>query len=116
MSAILNISRKTGFTAIARKIQIYVDGASVGRVKEGKTLSVPIEPGNHVVHARMDWWHAAPASIFVQPEGTVSYQLLMADVGDPTLAIKVMIPFFKCDAFELRPLGPLPPPVTPYPR
>lgn len=116
LPATLHVSRKTGLMAVARKIRIYVDKVLVGDVREGKTLTVQIAPGPHVIHARMDWWYAPPVSVQAFPGGTVAFDLVLGDVSHPKFVIGSMIPFLKMDAFELRPLMPLAPPPTPYPR
>jgi hypothetical protein len=38
-----------------RAYQLVVDGYVVGEIRPGQVLRVPVSPGRHEVHARIDW-------------------------------------------------------------
>lgn len=45
----LILNRKKSFIGCAVAFSIYVDNEMVGKIKNGKTLEVPITPGNHTI-------------------------------------------------------------------
>jgi hypothetical protein len=54
-----------------RKYQILVDGTELGTIKNGETVSLPIQPGRHEVKLKIDWAYSPPLEIDAPPGGTV---------------------------------------------
>jgi hypothetical protein len=63
-----------------RAYRLYIDGDPCGTIRAGQEIRVGVEPGTHVVQARIDWtaspaerFHAEPGAstlITVEPAGT----------------------------------------------
>ena len=51
----LTVHRDRGWTDRFRRYRILVDGAEVGRLRQGERLAVEVAPGPHEVEARIDW-------------------------------------------------------------
>ena len=65
------MERPIGSAGIFRRMVIEVDGEPVARVRDGKTVEIPVEPGQHFVRARMDWHSSPDFPLDIQPEETV---------------------------------------------
>ena len=73
--SILRVHRRQDSAAIARRMDIEVDGRLALRVRHGGTGEVEIQPGRHTVQARMDW-HSSPVLEVTVAEGdTASVQV-----------------------------------------
>lgn len=64
----LTVRRDRGWTDRCRTYRILVDGAEVGRLRQGERLTVEIAPGPHEAEARIDWCGSRPLS-FACDEG-----------------------------------------------
>ena len=54
-----------------RAYKVLVDGEVVGRLRAGQTIEVDVQPGLHVVQARIDWCRSAPLEVNVGPRGAM---------------------------------------------
>ncbi|NMO51592.1 hypothetical protein HH310_10355 [Actinoplanes sp. TBRC 11911] len=70
--ATLRVERP-GATGIdrARAYEIIVDGEPKGVVRSGHELSLALQPGRHVVRARLDWTGSAEVPVHLGPGATV---------------------------------------------
>ncbi|MGH3401971.1 MAG: hypothetical protein ACRDRJ_05530 [Streptosporangiaceae bacterium] len=46
---------RTGMRDIFRSYTVVVDGNSVGKIKRGERLELPIAVGHHRIHLQIDW-------------------------------------------------------------
>ena len=53
MNATLEIHRKSSFLACARRVHIWIDNQEVGAIANGKTASVELSPGRHVIATKL---------------------------------------------------------------
>jgi hypothetical protein len=49
------IKRESQYVNCLRKYSIYIDGKLVGKIKNGECMDFDVEPGSHIVYARLDW-------------------------------------------------------------
>jgi hypothetical protein len=70
--ATLKVERP-GTTGIdrARAYEIIVDGEPKGSVGSGRELSLALQPGRHVVRARLDWTGSEDVAVHLGPGATV---------------------------------------------
>ncbi len=66
--SVLRVERAADSAGIFRRIVVDVDGEPAARVGHGKTVEVPVSPGQHSIRARMDW-HASPTIQVDVPAG-----------------------------------------------
>lgn len=62
----LTVKRPTQFTGIVRNINIHIDGAKVGMVAAGGTVSFDLSSGTHTVKFTVDWM-SADVSVEISP-------------------------------------------------
>jgi hypothetical protein len=43
-----------------RGYKVVIDGAAMGRIRNGETVSFEVSPGSHEVQMRMDWKRSEP--------------------------------------------------------
>ena len=67
MEATLRITRTSQYANKLRAYSIFLDGARVGKIKDGETVTYPLSPGSHTVQARIDWCRTKPVEITVKP-------------------------------------------------
>jgi hypothetical protein len=53
--AVIALHRPLEATNAGRRYKIYVDGVKVAAVRVGKTIEIPVTPGEHRVKAKLDW-------------------------------------------------------------
>jgi hypothetical protein len=65
--------QRPGVTGIdrGRAYEIIVDGEPTGSVRPGRELSLALQPGQHVVRARLDWTGSADVPVHLGPGATV---------------------------------------------
>ena len=71
----LIIERKHEWTSMARSYRIYVNGEKVGSIGNGQMKSFPLEPGKHIIQARIDWCGSTKHEIDLDNETIVSYRI-----------------------------------------
>jgi hypothetical protein len=52
---------------------IYIDGKKVGALHNEKTLDCKVTPGQHTIHARLDWLQSPPLAFEVAPDDTRTF-------------------------------------------
>ncbi|MBV8968986.1 MAG: hypothetical protein JO331_08000 [Verrucomicrobia bacterium] len=53
MNATLEIHRKSSFLACARRVHVCIDNQEVGAIANGKTASIELSPGRHVITTKL---------------------------------------------------------------
>lgn len=80
----LTVTRKAGgWRDRARAYTLEVDGVAVGKVGNGKTVSVALSPGSHRVQLRIDWC----ASPVVIVDGGRDEKLVCEPGGNSLMAL-----------------------------
>jgi hypothetical protein len=62
-SARVTVERAKDYVGIFRAYWLVIDGAKVGPVKRGRSLTVDVEPGHHEVHLALDWTRSPSVSL-----------------------------------------------------
>jgi hypothetical protein len=60
---ILLVKRPFDAGGILRRLIVEVDGQVVARLRQGEQEAIPVEPGERMVQARMDWCTSAPLHV-----------------------------------------------------
>lgn len=77
----IHIQRKRVFRFFLRGFKIHIDGAVVGSVRNGGSLTFAVPAGRHEVRASLDWQGSPPLAVDVPPGATVV--LTVAPTTDP---------------------------------
>lgn len=64
---VIRVTRKAEAFGMARTLNIFVDGAKAGGVKNGATEDIRVSAGRHTVMVGVDWSRSKPVSIDVPP-------------------------------------------------
>ena len=73
-SGILIIRRPKGFVDRVRSYRILVDGEEAASLRADSSATIPVPPGTHVVHARIDWTSSPRLEIDVDEGATVTLE------------------------------------------
>jgi hypothetical protein len=63
MNAQLEIHRKFSILASARRVQIWIDGREVVAIANGKTATIEVPPGKHVIATKLGMTSGRPSNI-----------------------------------------------------
>lgn len=61
--ATINIQRTSEYNNRARDFIIYIDGQKAGTIANGETKEFTVPPGQHKVHAKIDWCSSRELSV-----------------------------------------------------
>ncbi len=100
--AVIEVRRLPGWFAAWRRISIRLDGAPVGRIEAGGSLSIPVAPGSHSVDARIDWVATPPLELTLHPGDTVRLELSPRASGPAGLLVGVLALVRPSRVLELR--------------
>jgi hypothetical protein len=53
-----------------RAYKVVIDGQVAGALRQGNTISIPVEPGSHEVWIRIDWCRSPAVSLRLDPGKT----------------------------------------------
>ncbi len=59
----IDLRRDQDVGGIARRMEFWVDGQRVARLRRGATARIEVAVGTRVVQARMDWLSSAPLEL-----------------------------------------------------
>lgn len=51
----IRIKRDSGYADRVRAYKIVLDGEVIGKIKNGQTVELDLQPGNHQLHMKIDW-------------------------------------------------------------
>jgi hypothetical protein len=89
-SATLVLTRERhGYRDLFRRYAVMVDDAQVAKVKRGQTLRVPVSPGPHEVHLRIDWCRSPSVDIDASPGAVI--KIYCAPAGGLTEAYDALV-------------------------
>jgi hypothetical protein len=71
----LVVSRPDDSAGLLREALIHVDGSVAARLRPGRSATLDLAPGPHVVQAAMDWTTSAPVQVDVAPGATVHLEV-----------------------------------------
>ncbi|MDA7980474.1 MAG: hypothetical protein MPJ50_17075 [Pirellulales bacterium] len=57
---LLRVRRIMQFADITRRYRIEVDGQTRSSIRQGKSAEIPLEPGQHQLIMRIDWFSSPP--------------------------------------------------------
>ncbi|MFT3724606.1 MAG: toll/interleukin-1 receptor domain-containing protein [Hyphomonadaceae bacterium] len=78
----IEIRRTSHLTGAARNVAILINGGKGGEVGNGKSLTLPVQPGRHEVVARVDYIKSAPFAVDVRAGRTTIVELSLPNVAD----------------------------------
>lgn len=89
--ATITINRSSEWNNKARKIGIYIDGEKVGTLDDGESQVYKVEPGTHVVYAKIDWCRSPKISIDVNESSKETLKLTGFKFGSWFLPIALCL-------------------------
>lgn len=51
----ITLNRKTSYADSIRNYRVLIDNLEVGKIWQGKTIEIPLSPGNHTIVIKIDW-------------------------------------------------------------
>lgn len=85
----LKIKRIPAFANKLRAYKVLLDGEQVGRIKEGQEIEVPVSPGRHRLHLKIDWCWSNVV------EFTAAEQDIFFECGASLRGKKFWLPFIE---------------------
>jgi len=70
----LTIRRRTSYPDRLRAYVVNLDGATVGSVRAGKTVTVPVSVGKHSLALRIDWCGSPRVDFEARPGENVVFE------------------------------------------
>lgn len=64
----IELRRDMDVGAIARRMNFWVDGRRVARLRRGAAARIEVAAGTHVVQVQMDWLRSAPLELSMSDE------------------------------------------------
>ncbi|MEN6622748.1 MAG: zinc-ribbon domain-containing protein [Smithella sp.] len=62
----MEISRESGFVGCLLSFRVFVDGAEIGRLKNGEKKRFQLAPGLHELYIKVNWsWFSSPKESFL---------------------------------------------------
>ena len=93
----IRVERQKGYYGMARKLEIFVDGVGIGRIKQGQTLMFDVPDGCQQIWGKMDWGETIRLDISgYQLDQTIVFKAyftfnLLKGVGLANLPFKVFL-------------------------
>ncbi len=78
----------TGFSNRTAAIKVYVDGDSVGRLREEAPLRFELNPGEHSISLRINWVRSADHKIRVVDGQNAHLKVVLNKARDATLLFR----------------------------
>lgn len=70
MGTTIRVTRlRTGYRDRLRRYRVLVDGLTIGRLRRGESVEVPVSAGRHTVRVKIDWT-GSPTEVVDVAEGT----------------------------------------------
>ncbi|KMM60067.1 hypothetical protein ACH95_09670 [Bacillus glycinifermentans] len=86
----IEISRTSQYINKMRKFSVLIDGAEMGKIKDGGRLRIDLQPGEHFIQVKADWCISQSAK-FTLHKGEV----LKFRCGSPIRGWKVFMVMFS---------------------
>ncbi len=83
--SILKFVRPRRWQDKVRSYRVFVDDLEIGTLKEQEELLVPVTPGSHYVHLKIDWCSSPQTHVYV-PEGSTR-TLSCEPTGPPIIGV-----------------------------
>lgn len=71
----IKIHRVSQFENRGRKIKLEIDGEFVGSIKNGESLIFEVNPGKHLVQAKIDWCSSNLIELNASDNSEFEYEL-----------------------------------------
>ncbi|MCU7726955.1 hypothetical protein ODJ79_24780 [Actinoplanes sp. KI2] len=65
--AVITLTRPVEITYAARSYKIYVNGVKVAGIRTGKTVDIPLPPGEHRIKVKIDWCSSPELIVNIGP-------------------------------------------------
>ncbi len=88
-AAILTMIREAQYVNSLRNIRIFLDGYELVKIKNGETLNLPINPGQHYLYGQVDWMKTHQIAFVINPGERKAFHLF-----SPVKGGKMWIPFY----------------------
>ncbi len=88
----IRFRRVKGWQDKLRAYAIVIDGKSIGEIKDGSEVEVPVSPGIHTIQLRIDWCKSPELEVHVSEGGMEIVDC--GPNGKPLLAL-LYISFFR---------------------
>jgi hypothetical protein len=73
-SALICVSRDSGYADRLRSYSVVVDGRKIGKIANGETKSFPIDPGEHTLKLKIAWCGSNTIHFDADTSQTVDFQ------------------------------------------
>lgn len=93
-TAKIQCSRKTWYPDRLRRYRFLIDGKEECKMRAGETISVPVEPGNHSVVAKLDWMRSNYIEVQSRPGSVEALECGSRIQGWRHLFIFVLAPYY----------------------
>jgi hypothetical protein len=104
-SARITVGRVKDYVGVFRSYSVVIDGAKVGRVKRGKSLTVDVEPGHHELHLEQDWMRSPSVNLML---GDREEALLRCQARGNPVTVMVWGTFYPKRAIKIELVLPAP--------
>jgi hypothetical protein len=104
-SARITVERAKDYVGVFRAYWLVIDGAKVGRVKRGKSLTVDVEPGQHELHLALDWTRSPSLNLTL---GEREEAILCCQARGNAVTQIVWGTFYPKRAIKIELVGPAP--------
>ena len=70
-ATVIRLTRTSEWKNYFRAIAVYIDRVRVGKIRNGQTITFPIDPGEHELFVKIDWCESNAIGLQVQEGVTV---------------------------------------------
>lgn len=84
--AIIKIKRDSGYADRIRVYHVMLDGQMVGKISNGESIEIAIEPGNHELFLKIDWCRSNKIDFVISAD-----EIRAFDCGSSLIGIKVLL-------------------------
>ena len=93
MATKIIINRKSEFINRARGFRIFIDGKETGKLSNGGTEEIIVEPGPHILHCKIDWC-SSPERNFEIKEGETKFFMARSGMKYYSVGVVVLLASF----------------------
>ena len=70
----ITLSRATTIADSARNYKVLIDNRDVGKIETGKTIEIPMAPGNHTIVLKIDWCGSNRIPFSINPGENLQFE------------------------------------------
>lgn len=83
----ITVRRRAAYTDRLRAYRVEIDGTSVGLVRPGESISIPVSTGQHSVRLRIHWCSSNRVDVAMRP----GEQIFLDGSGEPSLGLLYLV-------------------------